>query len=217
MPHQLCTVMHEERDSIFINRVINNTRLPSLPLSFSSLLFNITFLASCLRPAGVRVKQTLFGVSRTEWLVLAWKPVFFPRATKSLRNRWDARNYLFLWFYSGLKDRKSATRITTTVFYTLTVSFFRVPMSDQRSNVDVLIFPFFFKPYFVFCCFFLYWNLSAHLEDIKLTERQVKSKLFCWGKKMCRLMKVCLSTAEIFNSNFNLKLCLPLLKKALHK
>lgn len=141
------------------------------------------FLASCLRPAGVRVKQTLFGVSRTEWLVLAWKPVFFPRATKSLRNRWDARNYLFPWFYSGLKDSKSATRITTTVFYTLTVSFFRVPMSDQRSNVDVLIFPFFFKPYFVFCCFFLYWNLSAHLEDIKLTERQVKSKLFCWGKK----------------------------------
>lgn len=66
MPHQLSTVMHEERDSIFINRVINNTRLPSLPLSFSSLLFNITFLASCLRPSGVRVKQTLFGVSRTE-------------------------------------------------------------------------------------------------------------------------------------------------------
>lgn len=183
MPHQLSTVMHEERDSIFINRVISNTRLPSLPLSFSSLLFNITFLASCLRPAGVRVKQTLFGVSRTEWLVLAWKPVFFPQATKSLRNRWDARNYLFLWFYSRLKDSKSATRITTTVFYTLTVSFFRVPMSDQRSNVDVLIFQFFFKPYFVFCCFFLYWNLSAHLEDIKLTERQVKSKLFCWGKK----------------------------------
>lgn len=106
MPHQLSTVMHEERDSIFINWVINKTRLPSLPLSFSSLLFNITFLASCLRPAGVRVKQTLFGVSRTEWLVLAWKPVSFPRATKSLRNRWDARNYQFLWFYSGLKDSK---------------------------------------------------------------------------------------------------------------
>lgn len=104
VPHELSTVMHKERDSIFINWVINKSSLLSLCCYASTL-------ASCLSPARVRVKQSLFGVSSTEWLLLAalqplWKPVSFPQASQSFRNRWGPGSYLFLRYYLGPKESK---------------------------------------------------------------------------------------------------------------
>lgn len=146
VPHQLSTVMHEERDSIFINWVINKTSLLSLSLSPSPLCCYVTFLASCLSPAGLRVTQTPFRVSRTEWLVLAalqplWKPVSFPQASQSFRNGRGSGSYLFLRFYSGPEESQKAQHACSQVDHRVLVFSplsFSVSVSDLRWTVVLL-------------------------------------------------------------------------------